>query len=232
MKNFLHTAVLAAAAAFVLAPAMAKADVLDDPLLGWCAAGCVDNGTNTPITSLNQTFGFFSSPSNTGTLQLKFLIPNNDPQPVGGAITVTGTSGGTTNFRGDWTSGNLDTFLGFSGSPNNPIGAFLPATQALDPGATGFDVYTVLVGTYTLPTPGAGTPPDRFQINFNAPQGSYALANLILANGDVVATANSGALFVTTHPVPGPIVGAGLPGLIAACGGLLALARRRRQLVV
>ena len=32
--------------------------------------------------------------------------------------------------------------------------------------------------------------------------------------------------------VPGPLAGAGLPGLVMACGGLIALARRRRQLVV
>ena len=30
-------------------------------------------------------------------------------------------------------------------------------------------------------------------------------------------------------PVPGPIVGSGLPALVVACGGLIALARRRRQ---
>ena len=32
--------------------------------------------------------------------------------------------------------------------------------------------------------------------------------------------------------VPGPAVGAGLPGLIAACGGLIALARRRRRTAI
>jgi hypothetical protein len=42
--------------------------------------------------------------------------------------------------------------------------------------------------------------------------------------GGVVSSAHK-----TFSQVPGPIVGAGLPGLVAACGGLLALARRRRR---
>ena len=42
-------------------------------------------------------------------------------------------------------------------------------------------------------------------------------------------TSAQGDLLSKDIPVPGPIVGAGLPGLLMACGGLLALARRRRQ---
>ena len=34
----------------------------------------------------------------------------------------------------------------------------------------------------------------------------------------------------TPFAVPGPLAGAGLPGLLVACGGLLALARRRRRM--
>src|SRR6516165_1576233 len=43
---------------------------------------------------------------------------------------------------------------------------------------------------------------------------------------DLAVSAQSDAV-----EIPGPVVGAGLPGLMAACVGLLALARRRRKLV-
>jgi hypothetical protein len=62
----------------------------------------------------------------------------------------------------------------------------------------------------------------RLQTSFGP--GSYSIN--VSGNGAGGLPAHFG---IRVDAVPGPIVGAGLPGLVAACGGLLALVRRRRQ---
>ena len=59
--------------------------------------------------------------------------------------------------------------------------------------------------------------------------GNFTFADVTALGSDATTGQPSGVLLTEVNTVPGPIVGSGLPGLIAACGGLIVLARRRRR---
>lgn len=196
----------AASIAMFAAPAAAT-------LHGYCsppATQCLDNGTNSP-TSVNppSLFGFTTSPGpSSGDLFADILVPNNeDTSPSTLSFALTGTLTGTASLFSTtaWTSGMLDAYLGISASPANPIGAYLPSTQALDPGATGFFVYQANLGTTTLQGPSNPNVSPLEDISPGLPLASYIVGFFNEGTTDAPAyqaTANSGAIFETSSPPP------------------------------
>jgi len=239
------TGVLAlfAVAAFMLPSAgIGLADTFtdDDPLHGFCA-GCSDNGTNTPISTNPVTgIGFTVSPtSQTGELFVDILIPNSVAQLA--SYSITGTNAGnpfstTASLVSTtaWTTGSLAPYLGITASPNNSIGAFLPAsingkpgTQFYQPSATGYFVFQADIGKFTLSGPGSSNPQPVLNIVQGLAQGSFIVAFLD-TDTKVIATANSGALFETgvVTPIPGALV---LFGSVVAGAGVIARWRRQSR---
>jgi hypothetical protein len=140
---------------------------------------------------------------------IDILAPNN--VTAGPSFTLTGPSGTATLVSAiPWTSGTLAVYLGDvpGASPDNPIGAFLPSTQALDPGAIGFFVYAANLGPITLQsTSNPNVSPLENITSGILPKGSYIVAFLnegTAVNPNWVATANSGAIFETSGP-PSPV---------------------------
>ena len=232
------TLFVAAALAAAATPALATQPVNPPTLHGFCALGniCVDNGTNTPTGVNPPVFAFASSgQSATGNLTIDSLIPNNFTGT--GPYTITGALSGTATLFSPtaWTTGQLDTFLGITASPTNPIGAYLPATQGFQPTATGFFVFQADLGLATLlGTSGVGGPTqDTFlmQLGQVVPQGSYIVGFLnqgTTANG---ATANSGAILVTAPGVPEPATWAMMLLGFGATGVAVRRSRRRKALL-
>jgi hypothetical protein len=170
-----------------------------DPLHGYCsgAGQCIDNGTNTPTTNNPPTdFGFTISPGpNSGDLLIDILVPNDEQnQP---SYSITGTFSGSATLFGttDWITGDLAAFLGILAAPADPIGAFLPSTQALDSTATGFSVYQLDAGTQTLQGPSNPGVWPLLNLGSPLPTGSYIVGFLNAGTDGWIATANSGAIF-------------------------------------
>lgn len=232
--------VLAIVGAIALSAAMAGpagATALHGFCDGSTTGACVDNGTNTPLGNSTK-FGFWLSSAGsgaTGTLSLEILVPDNYSPSGGFAVTgINGYPSGTANLVSGtaWTTGDLAGYLGITAQPNNPIGAYLPTTDALDPGATGFSVYQLVLSNVMV----ADQSSQDYMFNAIAGigVGGYIVAFFNTGTADrpaclhgnsdgQCATANSGALLVTNVPEPGTLA------LFGAALGALAFLRRSRR---
>ena len=124
-------------------------------------------------------------------------------KPAGGSYTGATLAGWTfenTGLNANGCAGGSNGYVCFDRSPDLAI----PAT-----GAMTFDIFftggTVDFGATSL------------KLNFAGTDGGSKIGS------------NLSQDITVGLPVPGPAVGAGLPGLVAACFGLFALARRRRR---
>jgi hypothetical protein len=127
-------------------------------------------------------------------------------------------------FNADWrntSTANEDAFIQFTvtAPAASPINDFHLALDGLSGPVT---------DGATLTLPGGALIATLSSSDNNLHSISFAPVGSLVVQDDIGV--GPGGIVTSVHKsfseVPGPIVGAGLPGLVAACGGLLALARR------
>jgi hypothetical protein len=233
----------------------AKATTIDDPLHGTICDGsggsCNANevGGVVPGSTIGQpnvTFGFNSSPGGaTGELWISVLVPTNE---LSGFTVPTlnslGVDPGTNLAFGSpllFNSGvpSLAKLIfgnSITSNPADPFSAFQSPESGFDPGLSAFNVYSIDVGKITAPGLNGqsdATAPDFFTLSNVLPPGSAITAFLVNGTApgfDITATANSGQISIQQFSsVPGPVVGAGIPGIVTALLGMIGLNRFRRK---
>lgn len=244
---------LLAASMLTAATIFAQADTLLDPLHGTVCSGVgtgctnLDNGSFVPFTQSN--FGFeISGPISpaTGNLTLVFGVPTDEINTgtfnlpgltetvggVGGSVSTSVFS--RTSFYNSSSTG-LAVFLGLASdfSPTDNFSNLSTGVSGVDSGFNGsFLLLTATIPSAFLDAQGSTTLTDDFSFGSNLPAGTFIAGLFTMPASECsmncdVGTAASSHLVVTPHAVPGPIVGAGIPGLAALF--MLGLARLRQK---
>jgi hypothetical protein len=252
MKRVLLAAtILAAGWAFALTTA--KADDILDPLHGMqCTAGTctnTDNGSFAPLVGTDFGFtisGVQGGGGATGTFTLVIGVPTDQlsgfslPSLSDNGVTLATqpTLFSSSNFYNSGSVG-LAQFLGL-GTGFSPTDNFSNLSQGIsqaDPGFSGnLELFTLTLTNFSLD---ANNPPQSllndFNFGSNLPAGTILTGLFVYPSGctgtacNDVGTAASGHLVEQSSTVPGPIVGAGLPGLVTALFGMIGLNRFRKR---